>query len=187
MLKRSARGGATPLVQASSISEKPGAGLRGIVDGVRIKITGRSQVQGLDLPEPTTGLECIVLFDDRLAAVLRFRDTPREESRPFIAHLKSRHVRRHVVLLSGDREEEVRYLAGQVGISEVHFGKSPEEKVAIRRGRHEAGKDAICRRRNQRRARDADGHRGSSSWIEQRHHFGSRGRGGARFVAGKDR
>jgi P-type E1-E2 ATPase len=35
------------------------------------------------------------------------------------------------LLLSGDREEEVRQLARQVGISEMHFGKSPEEKVAI--------------------------------------------------------
>jgi P-type E1-E2 ATPase len=35
------------------------------------------------------------------------------------------------VLLSGDREEEVRFLARRVGIDEVHFGKSPEEKVAI--------------------------------------------------------
>ncbi len=36
-----------------------------------------------------------------------------------------------VILLSGDRETEVRYLAGQVGITEALFGKSPEEKVAI--------------------------------------------------------
>jgi heavy metal translocating P-type ATPase len=126
-----AREAGQSLAQASSISEKPGAGLEGIVDGVRIKITGRSQVHGMDLPEATTGLECIVLFDERLAAVLRFRDTPREDSRPFIAHLKGKHGARRVVLLSGDREEEVRYLAGQVGISEALFSRSPEEKVAF--------------------------------------------------------
>jgi heavy metal translocating P-type ATPase len=126
-----AREASQPVRQASQISEKPGAGLEGIVDGVRIKITGRSQVQGMALPEATTGLECIVLFEERLAAVLRFRDTPRQDSRPFIAHLKSRHGARRVVLLSGDREEEVRYLAGQVGISEALFSKSPEEKVAF--------------------------------------------------------
>ncbi len=34
-------------------------------------------------------------------------------------------------MLSGDREPEVRYLAGQVGITEALFGKGPEEKVAI--------------------------------------------------------
>ncbi|HEV8415985.1 MAG TPA: heavy metal translocating P-type ATPase [Bryobacteraceae bacterium] len=126
-----ARAAGQPLAQASSISEKPGAGLEGIVDGVPIRITGRSQLPGIVLPEATTGLECIVLFNERLAAVLRFRDTPRADSRPFIAHLKARHGARRVVLLSGDREEEVRYLAGQVGISEALFSKSPEEKVAF--------------------------------------------------------
>ena len=34
-------------------------------------------------------------------------------------------------VLSGDREAEVRYLAAQVGITEVLYSKSPEEKVAI--------------------------------------------------------
>jgi heavy metal translocating P-type ATPase len=119
------------VLQASLISEKPGAGLQGTIDGTLIRITGRSQVRGIALPEATIGLECLVLFDERLAAVLRFRDVPRQESRPFIAHLKPRHGARRVLLLSGDREEEVRHLARQVGISEIHFGKSPEEKVAI--------------------------------------------------------
>ena len=36
-----------------------------------------------------------------------------------------------MILLSGDREAEVRYLARSVGIEEVYAGKSPEEKVAI--------------------------------------------------------
>ena len=35
------------------------------------------------------------------------------------------------MLVSGDRESEVRYLAETVGISEVYASKSPEEKVAI--------------------------------------------------------
>ena len=35
------------------------------------------------------------------------------------------------MLLSGDRPSEVRYFAEQVGISEIHGGKSPEEKLAL--------------------------------------------------------
>jgi P-type E1-E2 ATPase len=35
------------------------------------------------------------------------------------------------MLVSGDRESEVRYLAEQVGIREVHASQSPEEKLAI--------------------------------------------------------
>jgi len=62
---------------------------------------------------------------------LHFRDEPRRESRSFISHLIPRHGVKRVMLLSGDREEEVRHLAGRVGITEVHFSKTPEEKVAI--------------------------------------------------------
>ena len=36
-----------------------------------------------------------------------------------------------MLLVSGDRESEVRYLAEQVGIDEVHAGQSPEQKLAL--------------------------------------------------------
>jgi P-type E1-E2 ATPase len=39
-----------------------------------------------------------------------------------------------VLLVSGDQEPEVRYLADQVGIREVHFGQSPEQKLELVRG-----------------------------------------------------
>jgi P-type E1-E2 ATPase len=35
------------------------------------------------------------------------------------------------MIVSGDRESEVRYLAERIGISEVHAQKTPEEKVMI--------------------------------------------------------
>jgi P-type E1-E2 ATPase len=35
------------------------------------------------------------------------------------------------MLVSGDRESEVRYLAEQVGIDEVHFSQSPEQKLEL--------------------------------------------------------
>ena len=35
------------------------------------------------------------------------------------------------MLVSGDRESEVRYIAKEVGITDLHFSKSPEEKVEI--------------------------------------------------------
>jgi len=35
------------------------------------------------------------------------------------------------MLVSGDRAEEVRYLAERVGIEEIHGGQSPEDKVRI--------------------------------------------------------
>jgi P-type E1-E2 ATPase len=35
------------------------------------------------------------------------------------------------MIISGDRESEVRYLADQVGIIEIHAQKSPEEKLTL--------------------------------------------------------
>jgi heavy metal translocating P-type ATPase len=124
-----------PLV--TEISEKPGEGMRGIVEGQLVYITGRSAavrhgaVMPEHLPPATTGLECLVFIDRQYAAALRFRDEPRHESGSFVKHLYPQHDVTKIVLLSGDRESEVRYLAGKIGITEVHAGKSPEDKVEI--------------------------------------------------------
>ncbi len=122
-----------PLEAVTQVREKPGEGLRGIVDGHPVVITGRKHVEGrrLELPLVTAGLECLVFIDDAFAAAFRFRDAPRDESPSFVRHLSPSHRVSKVILLSGDRESEVRYLAESVGIQEVYFEKSPEEKVAI--------------------------------------------------------
>ena len=113
------------------ISERPGEGLRGVAGDRTIQLTGRSKVTSEQLPPAGTGLECVVLVDSRYAATFRFRDEPRRESSAFVSHLKPKHQAQKVILLSGDRESEVRYLAQAVGITEVHASKTPEEKVAI--------------------------------------------------------
>ena len=115
------------------ISERPGEGLRGTVAGHSVQITGRKKVeaQKLALPPLESGLECLVFIDGVYAAAIRFHDAPRGESASFIRHLAPKHAVGKVMLVSGDRESEVHYLAENVGIGEVHAGKSPEEKVAI--------------------------------------------------------
>lgn len=120
-----------PLAPILEVSEKPGQGLTGQLDGKRIQITGRSKVALADLPPTQPGMEALLLVDGAFAAAFQFQDAPRAESRSFIGHLHPRHGAVKVLLLSGDREAEVRYLAEQVGISEVLYSKSPEEKVAI--------------------------------------------------------
>jgi P-type E1-E2 ATPase len=83
------------------------------------------------LPPMAPGLECLIFLDGTFAAAFHFRDAARKESSLFVQHLRPRHRVNKVMLVSGDRESEVRYLAETVGIKEVHSGKSPEEKVAI--------------------------------------------------------
>lgn len=120
------------LESPSHISEPPGQGMRGKVGAREVFITGRKKVAAdLPLPPEAGGLECIVFLDGAYAATFRFRDAPRSESKLFLKHLKPRHRVEKVILLSGDRESEVRYLASAVGIADAYYEKSPEEKVEI--------------------------------------------------------
>ena len=125
------------LPEATEVSEQPGHGLVGTISGREVQVTSRSKLIAQDivtvaqLPTVGGGLECVVAIDHRYAATFRFRDAPRAESRSFVNHLGPKHHFARVLLVSGDRESEVRYLADQVGITEVYAQKSPEEKLAI--------------------------------------------------------
>ena len=123
------------LAEVSDVSEIPGQGLRGRVKGREVVITGRRLIankEGLAAFEQSaSGLECVVICDDTIIALLRFRDEPRPESQSFVAHLGPQHGFQDIILLSGDRDQEVQYLAKQMNISRVYAGKSPEEKVEI--------------------------------------------------------
>jgi heavy metal translocating P-type ATPase len=125
------------VLEVSEISEPPGQGLRGLVGGKTVEITSRKKLllQKAEmeevLPPPAAGLECVVLIDNAYAASYRFRDTPRSEGKNFIRHLSPNHSASRTMLVSGDRESEVRYLADLVGIEEVYSSQSPEQKLAI--------------------------------------------------------
>jgi heavy metal translocating P-type ATPase len=122
------------LSDVSELSERPGEGLRAHVNGRSVLITSRRMLPAGCAGEfamSASGLECVVLLDNIPEALFRFRDEPRPESKPFVSHLGSLHGFRHVILLSGDRDQEVQYLAQQMGIARVFSGKSPEEKVEI--------------------------------------------------------
>lgn len=122
---------------ASQISEPPGQGLTGIVNGKTVSLTSRNRLATQRpelvplLPPLGSGLECVVLVDGDYAATFRFRDEPRADGQSFIGHLSPRHQVRRVMIVSGDRESEVRYLAERVGVHEVHAQQSPEDKLKL--------------------------------------------------------
>lgn len=125
------------LHDATAIAEYPGRGLAGRLGPRWILVTSRQWVaahapEELDrLPAMAGGLECVILVDHRYVATFRFRDEPRHEGGSFVRHLKPKHGFDRALLVSGDRESEVRYLAEKVGIAEVHAGQSPEQKLAL--------------------------------------------------------
>ncbi len=120
------------LKEAQTISEPKGEGLQGIVDGRHVMITSRKKLTDphIALPEGH-GLECILLIEHQLAAHYRFHDAPRKESSAFVKHLFPKHGFKKIMIVSGDRKEEVEYLAKHIGITEIYAQKTPEEKVDI--------------------------------------------------------
>lgn len=125
------------LKNVEHLSEPPGQGLTGYVDSVKVQITGRKKLSKDNpkefekLPPTEEGLECVVLFDDKFVGVMRFRDAPRDESKSFVSHLGPKHKFKRVMIVSGDRESEVKYLASQVGIDEIYASQTPEQKLEI--------------------------------------------------------
>jgi heavy metal translocating P-type ATPase len=125
------------LADASQIQEPPGQGMTGVAQGRQVQVTGRNKLLAIrpeladQLPPLESGLECIILIDGTYAATYRFRDEPRADGRPFIHHLGPSHHINRVMLVSGDRESEVKYLAAKVGISDIRAQQSPEQKIDI--------------------------------------------------------
>lgn len=125
------------LIDATTVSEKPGQGLTGTVNGHEISVTSRKKFLAANpdkasiLPDTAAGLECLVLMDNQYAATIRLRDAPREDGKPFIKHLAPNHQFNKVMIVSGDRESEVTYLADLLGITETYASQSPEQKVDI--------------------------------------------------------
>jgi len=136
-IMEAARGKGVAPLEATEISEPPGEGLRGTVAGRAIQVTSRKKLItqephiGKEIPPFVGGMECVIAVDGRYAATFQFRDQPRAEGASFVRHLGPKHLFQRVMIVSGDRESEVRHLAEQVGITEVRASQTPEQKVAI--------------------------------------------------------
>ncbi len=125
------------LLETSDVSEIPGQGLQGTINNHKIHITGRKKLLKnhpefkSTLPQEKSGLECIVLIDDVVTAILHFHDPARPETKSFISHLKPAHHFNKIMIVSGDRESEVNYLGQQLNVTEIHASQTPEQKLTI--------------------------------------------------------
>ena len=94
----------------------------------------KERIPDLTLPEQTIGQlagegRTPVLFareDGRYLGLMALADTPRETSAAAIAQLKDMGVQ--VAMLTGDRPETARFIADQVGVTEVFAGLLPQDK-----------------------------------------------------------
>lgn len=127
------------LLKAENVTERPGCGLTGTIEEQKIQITHRKKLlhefpeAAPLLPPLSAGMECIVVVNHCYAGTFQFHDTPRKEGVSFIHHLGPSHKFNRILLVSGDKESEVKYLGELLGIHETFFSQSPEQKLDIMR------------------------------------------------------
>ncbi|MEO6446371.1 MAG: HAD-IC family P-type ATPase, partial [Gemmatimonadaceae bacterium] len=127
------------LSQASDVVEYPGRGVSGQTEGHLVTVGALSLVNER-VPEgarangtlATTAdrLTAYVAVDGEVAGAIEYADELRGGLDAFFADLRSMGIRR-LVLLSGDREDNVRAVAAAVGITEARGDLLPADKVAV--------------------------------------------------------
>lgn len=114
------------------VTEYPGKGITGYVDGKKVSVTNHSYVDEMDIAHNhEASLEIddhlFVSIDDVLIATIELSDTVKKESISTIKELKKRGI--HTILLSGDSEKAVKSVAQEVGIDTYYFRQLPHEKL----------------------------------------------------------
>ena len=108
------------LPAAADLTELPGVGVSGIVDGRRFEL--RAGGPG----------EVVLLASDAVLGRIRLRDTLRADAARTVAALRADGYR--VVLLTGDHRDVAARIGAEAGVDEVIAGATPEVKAAWVRG-----------------------------------------------------
>ncbi len=139
----------TDSLEATDITNVPGAGLSGLVEGKVWRLgnpdffaeLGALPVQLADMiaAEQSQGHIISLLGDDsQIHAVLVFADQVKQDGAEVLELLRARGITK-TVILSGDALQNVRVTGDEVGIDEAYGDMKPEDKMAWVRERQDEG------------------------------------------------
>lgn len=134
MVVEAAEAGGLQLSRASGITEAPGQGVSGDVDGHHVMIGALPYVaeraSGLERHTDSRGqvLQAYVAVDGAFAGTIEYADRLRPGIDRFIANLRDMGIGR-ALLLSGDRDSNTQAVARTVGIAEARGDLLPADKV----------------------------------------------------------
>ena len=136
------RRGLTVPVSPEDFEVHVGRGVEATVAGNRV-VVGTARLMGelgIELPRQATKrigemtaagrTAMLVARGDRVVGVLAVADEVRSDAAPAVSALRKAGLKR-VVMLTGDSERVARAVGEQVGISEIHAGLLPEEKLEL--------------------------------------------------------
>src|SRR4029079_9645621 len=127
---------------AINVSESPGRGVEGDVEGRRVMVGARSllaerypgtrslieSLDRADQDDPT--LRAYVAVDGNLVGIVEYADMIRPGMRALVERLRASGVE-HVVMLSGDRSENAERVARETGIDDWRGDMLPQDKVEV--------------------------------------------------------
>lgn len=116
------------LIEVTDLRESTGLGLSGIIQNKNYRI-GRANFANAE-NEKVSGTAVFLSEDDMFIGKILFEDKIRPESQHVIERLKAQEVQ-HILMLTGDNEKTAELVAGELGITEVHAGLMPSEKIGI--------------------------------------------------------
>jgi len=108
------------------VTETPGGGLEGDVDGRRVRF-GAARWLGIDASASPFS-EAWMVAEGGEPVRFRFKDQVRSEAFATVAGFRERGC--EIVLLSGDREDPVAAIASELGIPAWQAGLKPQDKIA---------------------------------------------------------
>jgi Cd2+/Zn2+-exporting ATPase len=123
-----------PALKVSEVTEIPGQGIQGLIDGHRV-LAGNHYFltsNGIDnVPIEKEGTtQVLVAIDTLFAGTFEIEDEQRPNARHAIERLKKLGIR-HTVMLSGDNKLVANRIGSELLIDEIHAGLLPQQKVEI--------------------------------------------------------
>ncbi len=134
-----ARAKGLPLAVPSDVTETPGEGITGTVDGHKVIVGGIHFVAGkiadasfslLPHDRPPGALAVAIAIDGRLAGVLVLADELRAGTEALLRDLRNMGIER-IVLATGDRHEVARFIASGLSLDLVRSELTPDQKILV--------------------------------------------------------
>ncbi|MGZ4200752.1 MAG: heavy metal translocating P-type ATPase [Thermoleophilaceae bacterium] len=131
-----------PLSLPSDVSELPGQGIEGTVDGRRVAVGSRAFLRGAGYGAEdvaAAGLlggrgsgeaRVMVGVDGQVAGVIVMADDLRPDATRIVERLRAEGVR-YVAMLSGDRRSVAERVGRELGVDRVYSDQSPEDKLEV--------------------------------------------------------
>ena len=116
------------LLEVTDLRESTGLGLSGVIQTKTYRI-GRANFANAE-DAKVNGTAVFISEDEVFIGKILLEDKIRPESQHVIERLKAQDVQ-HILMLTGDNQKTAELVAGELGITEMHAGLMPSEKIGI--------------------------------------------------------